>query len=71
MYLRTQTQNTAGFHNYYGVRVYELTQHQYITRLEPWFRQHVDPRDYWLVPDNIVWFRYEKDQLRFLLSFPS
>lgn len=69
MYLRTQTTPTSGYYNYHGVRVYELTQHQFITHLKPWFDAHVQPGDYHLVPDNIVWFRYSRDQLQFLLRF--
>jgi len=71
MYLRTQTTPTCGYYNYHGVRVYELTEHQFRTHLKPWFDLHVRPQDYNLVQDNIVWFRHSRDQLLFLLTFAN
>ena len=71
MYLTTQTTPTSGYYNYHGVRVHELTQHQFITHLKPWFDTHVHPGDYHLVSNNIVWFRHSRDQLQFILSFSN
>jgi len=71
MYLRTQTQPTQGYYNFYGVRVYELTEHEFRSRIKPWLDQHVGliNIDYYLVAKNIVWFKYRRHQLQFLLAF--
>jgi len=71
MYLRTQTTPTCGYYNYHGVRVFELTHHQWVTHLKPWFDLQVNPQDYNLVQNNIVWFRHSRDQLEFLLTFAA
>ena len=71
MYLRTQLISTQCYYNYYGVRVYELTQHVFVTQIKPWLDQNVGNYniDYYLVNQNIVWFKYQKHQLQFLLTF--
>jgi len=71
MYLRTQILPTHGYYNYHGVRVYELTEYIFFARIKPWLDQHVGQpnTDYYLVDQNIVWFKQQKHQLEFLLTF--
>jgi hypothetical protein len=71
MYLRTQILPTQGYYNYHGVRIYELTERMFFTEILPWLALHVGQTnsDYYLVGQNIIWFKQQKHQLQFLLTF--